>query len=64
MNKADIKARIETGNLVECTEEDYPLVRTHLQQLAGEFVDGGQGIKAMIALQEVQRLDTAFNFKL
>lgn len=62
MEKQKIKSLIEQGNLVECTEEDYKdHARGYLLDLAGEFADQNQGIKGIIALEEVKRLDDLFN---
>jgi hypothetical protein len=48
------------GKLVNCSAEEYPEIRTALQDQAGKWIDNGDGMRAMIALQEVKRLDTKF----
>lgn len=49
------------GNLVYCTEEEYrDFLRSQIQDFAGRMVDHGQDIRAMIALQEVKRLDRLY----
>ena len=53
---------IETGMIVECSKEEYlASVRSALQAQAGKWVDQKQDIKAMMALQEVQRLDKIYD---
>lgn len=52
---------IYRGVLVQCTKEQYlGGVRNSLQTAAGNWVDGGDHIRAQIALEEVRRLDTKF----
>lgn len=51
---------ISGGSLVECTKEEYPEIRKALQEFAGKQIDNGQDIYAMIALEEVRRLDNYF----
>jgi hypothetical protein len=48
------------GKLVNCSAEEYPEIRTALQDQAGKWIEGGDGMRAMIALQEVKRLDAKF----
>jgi len=48
------------GNLVECTKEEYPFIRSELQKVAGWMIDNNQGIRVTIALNEVKRLDKLF----
>jgi hypothetical protein len=49
------------GNLIECSEQDWPAVRAALQSFAGTCIDSGDGVRAMIALEEVKRLDQKFS---
>ena len=48
---------IYQGKLIECSKEEYPEIRTALQKKAGELVDSGDGLRAMMMLEEVKRLD-------
>jgi hypothetical protein len=58
MTKDEAKDAIYNGNLVKCTKEDYENgLRTDIQNIAGKWIEQGQHIKAMIALNEVKRLD-------
>jgi hypothetical protein len=52
---------IEMGLLVPIKDaEEWRSTREELQNVAGWFADTGQDIKAIIALQEVQRLDQRY----
>lgn len=51
---------IYKGQLVNCSKDDWPVVRTALQDQAGKWIDTGDGMRAMIVLQEVKRLDAKF----
>ena len=55
---------IYQGHTLDISKEDWPKERSVVQAIAGEFVDQGDGLRAMIALQEVQRLDRLHNFTL
>ena len=58
MTKEEAINAIYNGNLVECTKEEYQKeIRTALQDKAGKMVDGGDGLRAMMMLEEVRRLD-------
>lgn len=57
-------AAVYRGQLVECSKDEYPLVRSALQDQAGRWIDGGDPMRAQIALREVARLDTKFDFTL
>lgn len=61
MTKDEAINAIYNGNLVECTKEEYPEIRTALQDKAGKMVDSGDGLRAMVMLEEVRRLDGVFN---
>lgn len=53
------RAAVHQGRVVECTAEQYhATVRTALQNYAGELIDTGQDAYAIIALREVERLDS------
>jgi len=64
LNKENVRQSIEQGNLIKCNKKEYTKVRDWLQQVAGEYIDSGDGLRSMIALNEVQRLDSWFNFVL
>ncbi len=53
---------ISKASLVDCTKEEYPEVRKALQEYASKQIDNGQDIYAMIALEEVKRLDAYFDY--
>jgi hypothetical protein len=57
-------AAVEQGSLVRCEPARWPAVRRGLQDQAGRWIDQGQGIKAVIALREVARLDAEFGHTL
>jgi hypothetical protein len=63
MTRTEAIDAVHNGNLVQCTKEEYPEIRRALQDQAGKWIDGGQGVRAMIALQEVQRLDKLHDFQ-
>lgn len=49
------------GSLVNCTSEEYHSgLRTFIQDQAGKWIDQGDHMRAMIALQEVKRLDEKY----
>ncbi|MBU0977319.1 MAG: hypothetical protein KKD18_02805 [Nanoarchaeota archaeon] len=53
---------ISTGQLVDCTKEEYPEIRKAIQDYAGKQIDNGQDIYAQIALMEIKRLDDKLDF--
>ena len=57
-----VKASVHRGNVIECTKEEYPLIRKALHQLAGEYIDDGDTVRGSIALWEVRRLDEKHMF--
>lgn len=61
MTKEEAINAIYNGSLVECTKEEYPEIRNALQDKAGKMVDGGDGLRAMMMLEEVRRLDSLFS---
>ena len=52
---------IHFGNTVKCTAEEWPTIRTAIQDAAGKYIDNGDPMRAQIALMEVQRLDALFD---
>lgn len=59
--KEDIENTIYAGDTVDVSEEDYQKwARSAIQDIAGKFIDTGEGLRGMIALQEVRRLDIKF----
>jgi hypothetical protein len=64
MSPVDIKNAIHSGNLVSCTAEEYRDVRNQLHGLAGMYADQDDAVRMGIALSEVKRLDSLFDFKL
>ena len=61
MTKEQAISAIYRGEMVDCTIEEYPEVRSGIQEQAGKWIEGGDPIRASIALQEVKRLDTKFD---
>lgn len=58
-------ARIEHGETVGCTLKEYTsCVRKALQDYAGRMIDEKQDVRAVIALNEVKRLDYALGYEL
>ena len=51
---------IYNGRFIDCTKQEYPEIRTALQDKAGKMVDLGDGLRAMMMLEEVKRLDKVF----
>ena len=50
------------GSLVDCTAEEYhSRIRTAIQDQAGKWIDNNDHVRAMIALQEVKRLDAKYS---
>ena len=65
MTGKEAVSAVYAGNLVECTKEEYRReVRQALQDFAGKSIDGGDGLRATIALREVGRLDQTFSDRL
>lgn len=58
--KQEAIANVYNGKTVSCTKEQYPEIRTALQEAAGRWIDAGQDIRAVIALEEVKRLDELY----
>lgn len=55
-------ANVYSGNPVECIREDYPAIRAALQKFAGDSIDNNDHVRAVMALNEVKRLDSLFDF--
>lgn len=53
---------VQTGNLIRCEREEYPEVRAALEEFAGTMADQGKTFLASVALNEVARLDSRFDF--
>lgn len=61
MTKQEVVAAVYEGKLVTCTQQEYESeIRSTLQECAGRWIDAGQTPRAIIALNEVQRLDSLF----
>jgi hypothetical protein len=60
MNVTQALDAVYAGHTVECAAEEYPEIRTALQNAASKWIDQGQDIRAQIALQEVKRLDALY----
>lgn len=55
---------VYNGKPVCCTKEEYHTeIRSVLQETAGRWIDAGQDIRAVIALNEVKRLDELYGFQ-
>lgn len=58
VKKETIKNAIHQGSLVKISKEDYLNGgRNIIQEIAGEYIDQCDGVRAQIALMEVKRLD-------
>jgi len=58
MNKLEVRQAIMSGTpLSNVPDDERTLVRGWLQDIAGESIDNGQDIYAVIALNEVKKLD-------
>ena len=55
-------AAVYAGNLVVCTRDEWPSVRRALQEQAGRWINQKQDVRAIIALEEVRRLDREFDY--
>jgi len=54
-------AAVQQGQPVDCQPDHYfARIRSALQDYAGQMIDGGQNVRAVIALEEVRRLDKLF----
>lgn len=53
---------VRNGNVVRCTKEDYPDVRSALLRYAADRIDKGQDFYASIALSEVKRLNSLHDY--
>jgi hypothetical protein len=52
---------IYSGSLVNCTSEEYHSgIRAAIQDQAGKWIDKGEHLRAVIALNEVKRLDEKY----
>jgi hypothetical protein len=55
---------IHTGVLVSCSATEYhEVIRKTLQDAAARYIDQNDGVRAMIALREVSRLDGKFGMR-
>jgi hypothetical protein len=64
MTKEQAIDAISKGNMVFCTKEEYQTeIRTAIQDQAGKWINEGDNVKSIIALQEVKRLDALFEYK-
>jgi hypothetical protein len=60
LDRDAVFSAVYTGNLVDCTEEQFPQVDTWLAQCAAFHADNGDGLRAFIALNERKRLREKF----
>lgn len=61
MNKEQAISNLRQGKIVECSFKEYhDEIRTGLQDFAAKMIDHNQTVYAMIALNEVKRLDVKF----
>ena len=61
MTKQDVANAVHQESLVVCTEKEYlNRVRRYLHEYAGECIDNDDSLRAVIALNEVKRLDHKF----
>jgi len=57
MNKLEIKNAIHNGTPIKCSKKEYPKVRKILHEIASEYIEINDAIRAQIALEEIRRLD-------
>jgi predicted phage terminase large subunit-like protein len=58
-------AAVERGELVECDATQYrKVVRIALHVQAGQWIEDGDSVRAMIALDQIRRLDAKHGFSL
>ena len=56
-------ADMQQGKLITCSENEYQTaIRGMLHAYAARMLDHGQDVYAIIALEEVKRLDKKFHF--
>jgi hypothetical protein len=60
MTKEEAIDLIYNGNLITCTKDEYVKIRPALQNKAGELIDLGDHMRAIIMIEEVKRLDLLF----
>lgn len=46
-----------TGELIECSQEDWIQYRDALQEAAVKWIEQGQHVRSVMALNEIKRLD-------
>jgi len=61
MKEADIIDNLYQGIPIKCSSEEYPEIRTIIQNYAGQCIDRNDYIRSIIALEEVRRLDKLFS---
>ena len=61
--KQEAIANVYNGKPVSCTKEQYPEIRAVLHEYAGRWIDAGQDIRSVIALEEIKRLDELHGFQ-
>lgn len=62
MNTQEAISEIYKGNIVTCTHDEYVGgLRTAIKDQAGKWIDGKDHLRAMVALEEVKRLDIFFD---
>lgn len=60
MTKAQVKQTIYSGNLLDCTEQEYHnAVRRYLHECCSEYIDHDVW-RASTALRELKRLDRMY----
>jgi hypothetical protein len=48
---------VYVGKTITCTTDEYTTMRTSLQEQAAKWIDQGNGMRAIIMLEEIKRLD-------
>lgn len=63
MTGSEALAAVKQGKIVDCSQDEYKAtIRRALQDYAGRMIDQGQDVYAVIALEEVRRLDAKFQY--
>ena len=64
MTGSQALAAVRQGKVVKCSQAEYKATIRHaLQDYAGRMIDQGQDVYAQIALEEVRRLDSKFQYE-
>lgn len=64
MTKHTLRGHIYNGEPIECSEKEYlEHILPDLYEIAKEFMDKHDNIRAITTLKEIERLNGVFNFR-